>query len=100
MISHNYHATAEAMNLEFGSSTTGLLCVASSPSASCRKRSCSNSVTNEAKKHNVSYSTYVKWQCEFDKECQTISWLDCDVTGKGKRTVDRLKCKVCLKYKS
>ena len=33
-------------------------------------------------------------------ECQTISWLDCDVTGKGKRTVDRLKCKVCLRYKS
>ena len=34
-------------------------------------------------------------------ECQTISWLDCDATGKeGKRIVDRLKCKVCLKYKS
>ena len=85
------------MNSECGSSTTDSLCVVSSSS---RKRSCSDAVTNEGKKRSVSYSTYVKWRRQFDKERQTISWLDCDVTGKGKRTVDRLKCKVCLKYKS
>ena len=74
--------------------------VASSPTASSRKR-CSDSVTSEGgKKRSVSYSTYIKWRREFDKECQTISWLDCDTIGKGKRTVKRLKCKVCLKYKS
>ena len=88
------------MNSECGSSTTDSLCVVSSSSASSRKRSCSDAVTNEGKKRSVSYSTYVKWRREFDKECQTISWLDCNVTGKGKMTVDRLKCKVCLKYKS
>ena len=69
-------------------------------SSSSRKRPYSDSTTT-GKKRSVSYSTYVKWQHEFDKECQTISWLDCDVTGKeAKRIVDRLKCKVCLKYKS
>ena len=81
-------------------SLTSTTDVASSPTASSRKR-CSDSVTSEGgKKRRVSYSTYIKWQREFDKECQTISWLDCDTIGKGKRTVDRLKCKVCLKYKS
>ena len=69
-------------------------------SSSSRKRPYSDSTTT-GKKRSASYSTYVKWRREFDKECQTISWLDCDVTGKeGKRIVDRLKCKVCLKYKS
>ena len=65
-------------------------------SSSSRKRTYSDSATTvtEGKKRSVSYSTYVKWRREFDKECQTISWLDCDVTGKeGKRIVDRLKCK-------
>ena len=81
-------------------SLTSTTDVASSPTASSRKR-CSDSVTSEGgKKRRVSYSTYIKWRREFDKECKTISWLDCDTIGKGKRTVDRLKCKVCLKYKS
>ena len=78
-------------------STTG---VASSLIASSRKQR-SDSVTSEGKKkRSVSYSMCIKWQHKFDKECQTISWLDCDMIGKGKRTVDRLKCKLCLKYKS
>ena len=38
---------------------------------------------------------------EFDKDCQMISWLDCDVSGTaGKKIVEKLKCKVCLKYKA
>ena len=81
-------------------SLTSTADVASSPTASSRKRR-SDSVTSESrKKRSVSYSAHIKWRREFDKECQTISWLDCDTIGKGKRTVDRLKCKVCLKYKS
>ena len=75
------------MNSECGSLTIDLLCVVLSPSASSRKWSCPDSVTNEGKKCRVSYSTYGKWQHEFDKECQIISWLNCDVTGKRKRNV-------------
>ena len=94
-----YHAAMKAMNSEHNS-TDSLRIISS---FSSRKQPCSDSVTTitEGKKRSMDYSTYVKWRHEFDKECQTISWLDCDVTGKeGKRIVDRLKCKMCLKYKS
>ena len=83
--------------------STDSLCIISESSSSSRKRPCSDSATaiTEGKKRCVSYSTYIKWWREFDKQFQTISWLDCYATGKeGKRIVDRLKCKVCLKYKS
>ena len=56
---------------------------------SSRKRTCSERgsviTTNEVKKRSVSFSTYLKWRLEFDKKFQTISWLDCDVSGKGGR---------------
>ena len=57
MISYDYHATAEAMNLVCGSSTTHLLCVVSVPSASSRKQFCSVSMINEVKKPSMCYST-------------------------------------------
>ena len=69
---------------------------------SSRKQKCSAPTvsTNEVlKKRSISYSTYLKWRMEFDKDCQTISWLDCDVSGTaGKKIVEKVKCKVCLKY--
>ena len=38
---------------------------------------------------------------EFDKEYQMISWFDCDASGTaGNKIVEKLKCKVCLKYKA
>jgi len=71
---------------------------------SSKKQKCSAPTvsTNEVlKKQSVSYSTYLKWRMKFDKDCQTISWLDCDVSGTaGKKTVEKLKCKICLKYKA
>lgn len=87
--------------MDFECDSTDSLCITSSSSSRKRPYSDSATTVTEGKKRSVSYSTYIKWRHEFDKECQTISWLDCDVTGKeGKRIVDRLKCKVCLKYKS
>jgi len=83
-------------------SEDSVIVVSASSATKKRPRSFSDSVTTtEAKKRSVSYSTYIKWRSELDKQCQTLSWLDCDLIGKdGKRTVDRLKCKVCLKYNS
>ena len=53
------------------------------------------------KRRSVSYSTFNKWRGELDKECQTLSWLDCEFIGKGaKRVVEKLKCNVCIRYKS
>ena len=53
------------------------------------------------KKRCVTYSTFLKWQTELDKDCQTGSWLDCEVNNEGgKRVVAKLRCKVCLKFKA
>ena len=35
-----------------------------------------------------------------DKECQTVTWLDCDTEVQaGKRFVTKLRCSVCTKFK-
>ena len=67
-----------------------------------RKRHSSPTRTSSVvKRRSVSYSTYTRWRGELDKECQTLSWLDCDYIGKGtKRVVEKLKCSVCIRYKS
>ena len=53
------------------------------------------------KKRCVTYSTFLKWQTELDKDCQTRYWLDCEVNNEGgKRVVAKLRCKVCLKFKA
>ena len=32
----------------------------------------------EKKKRRVKYETYKKWLVEYDKDCQTMTWLDCE----------------------
>ena len=85
-------------------STDSVSIVSTSSTTRKRPRSCSDSVTTtEPKKRSVSHSIrhMSNGRSELDKDCQTLSWLDCNLIGKeGKRTVNRLKCKVCLKYKS
>ena len=54
-----------------------------------------------AKKRRVSLATYQKWKGDLDKDCHTLSWLDCETCGTGaKKTVDKLKCKVCSQFQS
>ena len=45
-------------------------------------------------KRKVLYSTFhQKWQCEFNQECKTITWLDCETVMKGvAKVVQKLKC--------
>ena len=77
--------------------------VIDSSSKSRKGRSSLNSSTSSmlVKRQSVSYSTYSKCRGELDKECQTLSWLDCDFVTKGvKRVVEKLKCSVCIRYKS
>ena len=53
------------------------------------KRALSSSAeasTSEAKKQKVTYATYQKWKSKLDRDCQTVSWLDCEskvVAGKS-----------------
>ena len=56
---------------------------------------------SDASKRKVQYSTFQKWQREFDRECKTITWLDCEtVVEGGTKVVKKLKCKVCAKFRS
>ena len=44
----------------------------------------------ESKKRKVAYSTYQKLKTELDRDCQTVSWLEChtEVSGKKSRNCD------------
>ena len=54
-----------------------------------------SSNSSNAKRQRVNLPTYHKWKTEMDKECNTLSWLDCETSGAGARkTVEKLKCKV------
>ena len=48
----------------------------------------------------MTYDTFKKWQLEFDRECSTITWLNCETSTApgGKRLVEKLKCKVCTSF--
>ena len=36
-----------------------------------------------------------------DKDCNTLSWLECETSGTaGKKTVEKLMCKVCIQFQS
>jgi len=57
--------------------------------------------TSAEKKRKVSYSTFQKWQRELDRECKTVSWLDCETYVEGRtKVVRKLKCTVCTKFRS
>ena len=51
-------------------------------------------------KRSVEFKTFLKWKQEVDKECLTISWLECDamVSSTGKKVVKKLQCRVCSKF--
>ena len=55
----------------------------------------------EPKKRKVAYSTYQKWRSELDRDCHTVTWLDCDTEVSGKKKiVTKLRCSVCSKFKT
>ncbi len=61
----------------------------------------SESNCTEYKKRTVVYSTYLKWSRDFDREYQTLSWLECDTTfAGGHKIVTHLRCSVCTKFES
>ena len=36
-----------------------------------------------------------------DKDCNTLSWLECGTSSTaGKKTVEKLMCKVCIQFQS
>ena len=51
-----------------------------------------------AKKRSITYSTFLKWKGEFDKEFQTRTWLNFALSEGVNPTVVALKCSVCTKF--
>ena len=52
------------------------------------------------KKRRVKYETYKKWVVEYDVDCQTMTWLDCETENEaGVKVVTSLKCRMCSKYR-
>ena len=63
-----------------------------------RASSSETALAPEAKKRKLMYATFSKWKVDMDKECQTVTWLDCDtVVQAGKRFVRCTKFKMKLK---
>ena len=53
-----------------------------------------------AKRRKVKHETYQKWVKHYDRECQTVTWLDCETGFEGGvKLVTKLKCRVCTKYR-
>ena len=85
---YGFHVIRHTINSEQDSeNSTDFVCIVSAFCITKKSpHSYSESVTTtEAKKCNYSYSTYVKWRSELDKECQTLSWLDCDLARKKRK---------------
>ena len=65
-----------------------------------RESSSGEASAPEAKKRKVTYATFKKWKAEMDKDCQTVTWLDCDTEMQaGKRFVMKPRCSICAKFK-
>ena len=48
----------------------------------------------------MKYDTYKKWIVDYDRELQTMTWLNCETeVQRGEKFVTKLKCKVCLAYR-
>ena len=52
------------------------------------------------KKCQITYSTFEKWQRQFNIEYQSLSWLRCDKDKNDKSVVSTLWCEVCRQYEN
>ena len=49
----------------------------------------------------ITYVTFEKWKCKFDRDCEMVTWLDCEsCVEAGSNVVRKLKCVVCAKFRS
>ena len=53
--------------------------------------------SRKVSKCQVTKATFDKWQHEYEKDHQTLSWFRCDLE-RDKRHVASLYCAVCRKY--
>ena len=66
------------------------------------ERTCKRSISEPSsacpsKKRKVMNATFQKWQRQYERDYQTLSWLRCELDG-DKTHVASLYCEVCPKY--
>ena len=59
----------------------------------------SGTTGSKKQKRQVTKETFDKWQCLYERDHQSITWLRCDV-DQEKTLVATLWCNVCRKYES
>ena len=65
-----------------------------------KRRVSQTALAPEAKKRKRMYATFSKWKVDMDKECRTVTWLNCDTEVQAsKRFVTKLRCSICTKLK-
>ena len=52
-----------------------------------RAQSLSDVSAPEPKKRSVAYAAYQKWKTDIDRECLTVTWLDCDTELSGRKDI-------------
>ena len=53
-----------------------------------------------AQRRKVKHEIYQKWVSQYNRNWQTMAWLDCDTAiERGVKLVMKLKYRVCAKYK-
>ena len=56
------------------------------------------SSSNKKAKRQVSKETFKKWQRTYEKNHQSMTWLNCDIDQQNKSLVSILWCSVCRQY--
>ena len=54
----------------------------------------------DTKKRQVGVSTFKKWQSQYEREHQSLSWLRCDVDKANRKLVGLLWCEACQKHET
>ena len=62
------------------------------------KRATSEPSSVAKKRSQVTVVTFKKWQSQYEREHQVLSWLRCDTDEENHRVVDRLWCKLYKKH--
>ena len=65
---------------------------------STRKRAADSAPSTSSKKRKVTVTTFNKWKTQFERDHNTLSWLQCDISKEDKTVVETLWCEVCKKH--
>ena len=69
-------------------------------SSSTSSSDTSDACSTKKAKRQVSISTFEKWQQNFDREHQTLTWLRCDKDQQDRDLVSLLWCAVCREFQN